>query len=181
MQVFFTASEESFIYAKSTRNQRIESFWSRYKKYKLNWWINFFKHMISTNLHKSSSAIHREVFVFSFIPVIQADLNKFMITLNCRNIRKLAEAPGGVLEMLFNLPAIVGFPKKGTNVRERDIHVDKETVVIAQCSTYFDKEIYELPIYYTKNNKLGIPRDRDEGLSFYIDIIECLEKDDFPV
>ena len=83
--------------------------------------------------------------------------------------------------MLFNLPAIAGFPKKGTNVSERDIHVDKETVVIAQCSTYFDKEIYELPIYYTKNNKLGIPRDRDEGLSFYINIIECLEKDDFPV
>ena len=26
MQVFFTASEESFIYAKSTRNQRVESF-----------------------------------------------------------------------------------------------------------------------------------------------------------
>ena len=36
MQVFFIASEESFIYAKSTRNQRIESFRSRLKKYKLN-------------------------------------------------------------------------------------------------------------------------------------------------
>ena len=106
--------------------------------------------MISTNLHKSSSAIHREVFVFSFIPVIQADLNKFMITLNCRNIRKLAEAPGGVLEMLFNVPA------------------------------YFDKEIYERPICYTKIIKLTIPRDPDEGLSFYINILECLEKDDFP-
>ena len=41
MQVFFTTSKKSFIYAKSTQNQRIESFWSRLKKYKLNWWINF--------------------------------------------------------------------------------------------------------------------------------------------
>ena len=80
MQVFFTGPEESFIYAKSTRNQYIESFWSRLEKYKLNWWIDFFKHMISTNLHKPSSAIHREVFVFSFIPVIQAELNEFMRT-----------------------------------------------------------------------------------------------------
>ena len=30
--------------------------------------------MISTNLHKPSLAVHREVFVFSFIPVIQAEL-----------------------------------------------------------------------------------------------------------
>ena len=40
--------------------------------------------------------------------------------------------------MLFNLPAIVGFPKKGTYVSERDIQLDEETVVIAQYSTYFD-------------------------------------------
>ena len=59
--------------------------------------------MIGTNLHKPSSAIHREVFVFRVIPVFQADLNEFMRTWNCQNIRKSAEAPGGVPEMLFNL------------------------------------------------------------------------------
>ena len=104
-----------------------------------------------------------------------------MRTWNGRNIRKTAEAPGGVPEMFLNLPAIVGFPKKGANVSERDTQVDEETVIIAQYSTYFDKEIYELPICYTKNNKLGIPRDPSEGLSFYINILECLEKDDFPL
>ena len=91
MQVFFTTSEELFIYAKLTRNQRIESFWSRLKKHKLNWWFNFFNHMIGTNLHKISSAIHREVFVFSVIPIIQTDLNEFMRTWNCRVIRKSTE------------------------------------------------------------------------------------------
>ena len=46
----------------------------------------------------------------------------------------------------------------------------------------FDEKIYELPICYTKNNKLGIPRVPDEGLSLYINnILECLEKSDFPV
>ena len=72
--------------------------------------------MIDTSLHKPTSVIHREVFVFSVIPVIQADLNEFMRTQNCRNIHKSPEAPGGVPEMLFNLPAIVSFPKKGTNI-----------------------------------------------------------------
>ena len=78
-----------------------------------------------------------------------------MRTWNCRNIRKSAEAPGGgVSKMLFNVTAIVGFPKKGTNVRERDIQIAKETASIAQYSAYFDKEIYELPICYTKIKKI---------------------------
>ena len=83
--------------------------------------------------------------------------------------------------MLFNLPAIVAFPKKGTNISKRDKQDDEETVVIVQYSTYFDKEIHEPLICYTKNNKLRIPSDPDEGLSFCINILECLERDDFPV
>ena len=42
--------------------------------------------------------------------------------------------------MLFNVPAIVGFPKKGTSVSERDIQIAEETLGIAQYPTYFDKD-----------------------------------------
>ena len=79
----------------------------------------FFKYMINANLDKPSSAIYREVLVVCFIPVIQTELNEFMRTWNCRNIRKSEEAPGGVL---FNVPAIVGFPKKGANLSEKDVN-----------------------------------------------------------
>ena len=72
-------------------------------------------YLIGPNLHKISSAIHREVFVFSVIPIIQTDLNEFMNALP--NHSKVDRAPGRVPKMLFNLPAIVGFPKQGTNVK----------------------------------------------------------------
>ena len=65
MQMFFTGSEESFIYAKSTENQRIESFWSRLKKYNRTSRSFFFKFMINTNLHKLSSANYRGVLFLS--------------------------------------------------------------------------------------------------------------------
>ena len=42
-----------------------------------------------------------------------------MRTWNCRNIQKSAETPGG---MLFNVPAIVGFLKKGAILSEKDIY-----------------------------------------------------------
>ena len=42
LQVFFTKNSNSFLYAASTRNQRIEAFWCRLKKLNLSWWIGFF-------------------------------------------------------------------------------------------------------------------------------------------
>ena len=83
--------------------------------------------------------------------------------------------------MLFNVPAIARFPKKGTNVSERYTQIAKETLGIAQYPIYFDKDIYKLIICYTRINKLTIPRDPEEGLSFYINIFECFEKHGFPV
>ena len=41
LQVFFTKNSNSFLYAASTRNQRIEVFCSRIKKFSLSWWIDF--------------------------------------------------------------------------------------------------------------------------------------------
>ena len=37
LQFYFTGEEESFLYASSSSNQRIEAFWSRLKRYKLSW------------------------------------------------------------------------------------------------------------------------------------------------
>ena len=51
--------------------------------------------------------------------------------------------------MLFNVPAVVRFPKKDTNVSERDLQVAKEVLGISQYPTYFDKDIYDLTICYT--------------------------------
>ena len=93
-----------------------------------------------------------------------------------RNERIESFSAEGVPEMLFNLPVIVGFPRKGTNVSERDTQVDEETVVIAQYSTYFNKEINEMPICYTKNNKLGIPRAQMKVYHFTLTSYNVLRK-----
>ena len=37
LQVFFTKNSNSFLYAASTRNERIEAFWSRITKFNLSW------------------------------------------------------------------------------------------------------------------------------------------------
>ena len=63
LQVFFTKNSNSFLYAASTRNQRIEVFCSRLKKSHLSWWIDIFSNLIKYQFH-------REALIFSFTPVI---------------------------------------------------------------------------------------------------------------
>jgi len=78
LQVFWTNSERSYLNAASTHNQRIEAFWSRLKKFKLSWWISFFSSMISKAIHKPSCPIHKEVLLFCFMPVLQAEFNEWI-------------------------------------------------------------------------------------------------------
>ena len=104
-----------------------------------------------------------------------------MRTQNCPDIRKSTAALEGVPQMMFNVPSIPEFPKKGANVSERDIEIAKQTVGITQYPTYFDKDIHELAIGYTKINKLIIPCVPGEGLRFYIYILQGFEKDNLLV
>ena len=78
LKVFFTKNSDSFLYAASTRNQRIEAFWSWLKKFNLSWWIDSFTDLIKCRIYNPGSEFHREALIFSFMPVIQAQLNTYL-------------------------------------------------------------------------------------------------------
>ena len=78
LKVFFTKNSDSFLYAASTRNQRIEAFWSWLKIFNLSWWIDFFTDLIKCRIYNPGSEFHREALIFSFMPVIQAQLNTYL-------------------------------------------------------------------------------------------------------
>ena len=69
--VFFTKNSNSFLYAASNRNQRIELFWSRLKKFNLSWWIDFISDLTKCRIFNPGSQFHREALIFIFLPVIQ--------------------------------------------------------------------------------------------------------------
>ena len=52
LQLFLTGKNGSYIYAASARNQRIELFWSTLKKFRTNWWIDFFTRMVNEVVHR---------------------------------------------------------------------------------------------------------------------------------
>ena len=75
LQLFFNGKDESYIYAASTRNQQIEPFWSRLKKFRTNSCIDFFKRMVNEGVHRPQLETHVECLLFCFLPIIQLELN----------------------------------------------------------------------------------------------------------
>jgi len=181
LQYLFTHSETSFLNAASTRNQRIESYWSRLKKFKLSWWIEFFDDMVKQHIYLPSNIFHTEAFIFSFMPVIQLELNQSLKMWNARNVRQSSRTPGGVPDILFNMPLTVGFENKGIDLNENDIKIAENLFSIQHAPMYKIKDLWELLFCYTQIHHIDLPQDPESALEVYVKLLELLKDDDFEV
>ena len=177
IQTFFTGNESSYLYAASTHNQRIEALWSRLKKFRISWWIQFFTAMEKHGLFKPSLEIHKEVLLFCFMPVIQSELNEFTRTWNMRNVRQSANGPGGKPDILFQLPSSVGFTNQGIAVEASDIDVANDVLGIECPPVFKNEDLNELCLCYTQINNFALARDADGALDVYVNILNCFEQD----
>ena len=62
-------------YGDSKRNQRIEAWWSCFKKSRSSWWINLFKDLMDSGKFESGNILHKECIWFCFCDILQKDLN----------------------------------------------------------------------------------------------------------
>ena len=171
LQVFFTGDQTSVQYAASTRNQRIETYWSRLKKFRLSWWISLFKDMEMKRLYKSDLDSHVEVLIYTFLPIIQREFNEFSRTWNSRHVRQSASAPGGKPDILFSTPESVGFCKQRVEVERTDIAIAEHTIDIDTCLIWKNKDLYELLRYYCEIHSLKEPTCFEDGLDCYVKIL----------
>ena len=100
------AGENSFMYERSTANQRIEAWWSILRKQCTNFWINKFKDMQSASLLDVSDPFQKEALRFSFMNLIQQDLNCTAKNWNSHFIqaKKKYGLCGGKPDKMFFLP-----------------------------------------------------------------------------
>ena len=71
------------------RQEIIEAFWSWFKRYKLSWWIGFIRDMtINYNgIFKLDNKLHKELPLFVFMPILQKELNEFLMASNSLDVR----------------------------------------------------------------------------------------------
>lgn len=176
-QQWFTMSEHSFKYGKSTRNQRIESLWSRLKKFVTSWWIDFFRNMESSNLLDTSLSSDIALVQFCFLPVIQSELNEFIKTWNLRHVRKSGCAPSGKPEMLFHFPHTKGFVPQGIFISNIEISMAKEILGFEMLPVNISQDYHELCECYVFLHGLSIQNNAETALDLFINLKNIMESE----
>ena len=115
------------------------------------------------------------------MPVIQAQLNDFVRIWNIWELTKSSTSPGGVPEILFSATPTIGFGKKGYSVDDLDLRVAQDIIGIEQHHICKNDEIHELLMCYVNIYKLEVPRDPEDAITFYVEILECLEQEGFQI
>ena len=75
-------------YGSSTHYQRIEIFWSHFKRICLSWGIDFFKDLAATGSPILGKIVQMACLWFVFSPLIQCELNRFTEEWRLHKIRK---------------------------------------------------------------------------------------------
>lgn len=79
--------------------------------------------MVNRGIFRPPLETHKVCLLFSFLPIFQAELNKFMKTWNMRTVCQSASAPGGRPDLLFQVPSMMGYQKQGIEVQEQDLDI----------------------------------------------------------
>ncbi len=104
------AGERAHSCGPSTGNQRIECFWSFFRRSRMFWWINFFEDLIDNGSINMSKTINRESLWYCFHRIIQADHDFVTLHLNTHYIRapRHETAPGRPDERLLLPETLMG-------------------------------------------------------------------------
>ena len=104
------AGENSFLYGKSTSNQRIESWWGILRRQGGEFWLSLFKDMRDSGALHTHNSQHIMALRFAFLNLIRDDLNKISIEWNRHRTEAEAnaEGPRGKPDILYFLPELSG-------------------------------------------------------------------------
>ena len=139
MQCFFRAHDNDEFsganahrYGSSPSNQRIEGWWSRFRRSRSNWWIDFFKDMVQSGVLDLGNIFHMRCLWFCFSKLLQDELDKVRDHWNSHYIRRSRQdTVAGVPDILYYLPEHSGsvdciVPLSEAKINEMEQHCDME-------------------------------------------------------
>ena len=137
-------------YGKSVTNQRIENWWSHYRRGYSNWHINFFKQLVDNNIYELGNYVHAECAWFVFSDLLKCELNEVKRHWNSHYIRKsTCSATGGIPDDLFYLPERYGFQDCGISINETDLQrVIQERDFVKEAAAVLEHKDEELIEYF---------------------------------
>ena len=136
----------TYLYGKSTSNQRIESWWSRFPAMGMSAWMNHFHELELHGIIDTSSKLHIELIRYCYMDLLRTELLKVQITWNTHHIRPVASSrsPCGKPDILYHFPRACG---ARSYLKDIDIELFNDLSALASdqlphCVTPF-KELFD--------------------------------------
>eukprot|EP00794_Sanderia_malayensis_P005843 gene5843-6541_t len=162
------SKEKSHRFVESKRNQRIEAWWSFFRKSRTTWWINFFKDLADKGHFLAGNELHKECLWYCFSDLLRDDLKFVSVHWNTHYIRKSRfDTLQGQPDTMFFLPERSGHSDQLVEVPHDEIEALEQHVVrISQDNN--DNEYYNYFRYIIELEGLSHPTSWKEGLELYL-------------
>ena len=171
------SGDKSFMFGKSTSNQRIEAWWGRLRQGCADWWIEFFKDLRDSGLYCDDNIIHCECLKFCFMDVIQSELHRAAKEWNIHRIRPSSnvESPAGKPDVMYFIPESVDAQDYVTPVDMDQIEIAEDMCAerpqAKGCSPYF-RELAEIIM---EDEGLELATTAEEALQLYFDLLDFID------
>ena len=123
----------SFMYGRSTSNERIECWWSKFPMLGMQTWINHFTDLVQFGILDVSQTLDIECIPFCYLDLLQRELDLIARQWNCHYIRasKRCVAPFGKPDIMFYLPTLYGTHSYLKDLNP-ELHAHLETILTRQ-------------------------------------------------
>ena len=117
--------QSTFLYGRSTSNQRIEAWWSKFCMFGMRTWIDHFKEMEEFGVIDVSLSLVRECIRFCYLDLLRKELDIIRIKWNTHSIRPSTNdlSPSGKPDVMFHFPEVYHTASYLKELDQQSLHV----------------------------------------------------------
>ncbi|KAL4009634.1 hypothetical protein ACER0C_003486 [Sarotherodon galilaeus] len=168
------AGEKSFLYGRSTANQRIEGWWATLRKQSAQFWMNLFQ-SFQDDGHFTGDFLDKSLIQFCFLNLIQDELDEVVNTWNSHKIRPSGSAASGRPVIMYSFPEL-----HSAEDRLKPISMEDITLCMEECSPKgqypCDETVFELCCLLMVENEWDAPGDPLGAADLYIRLREEIQQ-----
>ncbi|KAF6715501.1 hypothetical protein FQA47_013797 [Oryzias melastigma] len=162
------AGEKSFIWGRSTANQRIESWWGFLRKECLDFWLDHF-HRLKDEGDFVGDFLDKNLMLFCFLGLIQDELDSTRETWNSHVIRPSSNehVPHGRPDAMHLIPELYDTEDYLSQVSEEDL-ARCEDDCVHRSDIACDGDVFTLCTHIMAQNSLNVPVDAYTAIDLYL-------------
>ncbi|XP_013381978.1 uncharacterized protein LOC106152794 [Lingula anatina] len=165
----------SFLYGRSTSNQRIESWWSKFGSMGMTTWIEHFKELTGQGIIDTSNNLDIECCRYCYMHVLKLELDKIKMLWNTHYIRASRHhgCPSGRPDVMYYMPDRSGGVECMHAVEQTEINV-LTNALTAEPSVCNDnnKELFDILMAEGNRQAADNLNDAADNLVYLLDVLE---------